>query len=397
MKYIVLIIDGASDHPVRKAGNMTPLEYAKTPNLDLLASKGEVGLTMNVPNDMEPSSAIACMSLIGYDPKIYYAGRAPIEAEAMGIELKHSDVAFRCNFVHIENDIMKSYCAGQISSSEAMELIAALNNAAIDPRIKFYPGVSYRHIAVIQNGLQLLSAVCTPPHDISDQSIIKYRPYGDGSGYLNNIMSKSEDILASHPVNKWRREKALAPASSIWLFWGGGVSKPIPSFLDKYGKSAALSSGVDLLRGIAKQTGMTVLHIDGVSGGLDNDYAAQIRGSVDALKSHDMVFIHVESPDESGHMGLFNEKVNAIEKIDSLMVSEIFKYSEKNEAFRVLVLPDHPTPVELKTHTAEPVPYLMFGNGISSTGISSYSEKMAKNSSIYINEGHLLMSRFMIH
>ncbi|MBL8027979.1 MAG: cofactor-independent phosphoglycerate mutase, partial [Fibrobacteres bacterium] len=235
MKYVILIADGASGHPVPEAGGKTSLEYAKTPNLDFLVSHGEIGRTMNVPAGMEPSSAIACMSLIGFDPKIYYSGRAPIEAVSMGIDLKPGEAAFRCNLVTIEDGAMKSYCTGQISSEESHELIAALNDAKLDPRVRFFPGVSYRHIAVIQNGLELLNAVETPPHDISDKKIAQYRPHGEGGAFLDNLMVKSEAVLKNHPVNLKRIARGELPATTVWLFWGGGSSREMPSFKQQYG------------------------------------------------------------------------------------------------------------------------------------------------------------------
>lgn len=392
MKYIFLIIDGAAGHPLPEYGGKTSLEYASTPNIDFLAKEGEVGLTMNVPENMEPSSAIACMSLIGYDPKVYYSGRGPIEAVSMGIKLNPGDVAFRCNFVTVNNGLMQSYCAGQITDPEAASLINSLNEANFDPSIKFYPGVSYRHIMVVKNGLHLLKASCTPPHDISDKPILSYRPTGSGSDFLNKIMVLSEELLANHPVNKNRVANSLLPATSVWLFWGGGSSTEMPPFLEKYGLRSSLTSGVDLLRGLGYLTNMNILKINGVSGGLDNDYSAQIDGALASLTASDSVFIHVESPDESGHLGLFNEKVKAIESIDKLMVSKIIQYAKSNDV-RVLILPDHPTPVALKTHTSEPVPYLLWGKGVSSNNVLNYTEQSAKNSSIFYNKGHNLMSR----
>jgi 2,3-bisphosphoglycerate-independent phosphoglycerate mutase len=392
MKYIVLIIDGASGHPLPELNGKTSLEFAATPNLDLLANSGEVGRTMNVPGGMEPSSAIACMSLMGYDPKLYYSGRGPIEAVSMGIDLQPSDAAFRCNLVTLENGIMKSYCSGQITDAESHAIIASLNDAKLDPRVKFYPGVSYRHIAVIKNGLDLLDSHSFPPHDISDKPIATYRPQGSGGEFLDSLMKKSEDVLRNHPVNLKRIYDGSLPATSIWLFWGGGTSTPMPSFKEKYGSSAAITSGVDLLRGLGSQTKMTILKIHGVSGGLDNDYESQIIGALNSLSTHDTVFIHVESPDESGHLGLYKEKVKAIEAIDSIMVSRIMDYA-KNEELKLLVLPDHPTPVKLKTHTAEPVPYMLWGKGVKHNDFSAYSESTAAKSNLFFPNGFELMSR----
>jgi len=392
MKYVILIADGSSGHPVAEAGGKTSLEFAKTPNLDFLVSHGELGRTMNVPEGMEPSSAIACMSLTGFDPKIYYSGRAPIEAVSMGIDLKPGEAAFRCNLVTIADGVMKSYCTGQISSEESHELIAALNEAKLDPRVVFYPGVSYRHIAVIKNGLDLLNATETPPHDISDKPIASYRPHGEGAAFLDNLMIISEEVLKNHPVNLKRIARGELPATSIWLFWGGGSSKAMPSFKEQYGLTAGITSGVDLLRGLGALTKMEILKIPGVSGGLDNNYEAQIIGALDSLKKNDAVFIHVESPDESGHLGLFEEKVKAIEAIDSIMVSRVLKMAEKTD-LRLLVLPDHPTPVKLKTHTAEPVPYCLWGKGINHNGFNVYTENEALKSPLFYDKGHELMSR----
>jgi 2,3-bisphosphoglycerate-independent phosphoglycerate mutase len=310
----------------------------------------------------------------------------------MGIDLKPGEAAFRCNLVTIQEGTMKSYCSGQISNSESHELIAALNAAKLDQRVKFYPGVSYRHIAVIKNGLELLNVKTTPPHDISDREIVSYRPQGTNAPFLDNLMKKSEEILANHPVNKKRVARGDLPATSAWLFWGGGSSSPMPSFKEKYSLSAALTSGVDLLQGLGRLTGMEILKIPGVSGGLDTDYTAQIDGALQSLDNHDAVFIHVESPDESGHLGLYKEKIRAIESIDKLMVSKIISYA-KNREIRLLVLPDHPTPVKLKTHTAEPVPYLLWGKNVRHNGFNSLSEVNAKKAALFNKKGYELMSR----
>ncbi len=311
----------------------------------------------------------------------------------MGIELKDKEVAFRCNLVTLQNGLMKSYCSGHITDSEASELIKSLDERLGGDRIRFYPGVSYRHLVVIKDGEEMLKAECTPPHDISDKFVAEYRPKGPGGLFLNNIMSKSEEVLRNHPVNKRRIEQNKLPATSAWLFWGGKRTDNLPSFEAVYKKTAAMTSGVDLLRGIATMGGIDILHIKGVTGGLDTDYDAQIDAALQALDKYDVIIVHVESPDEAGHAGDLKEKVKALEMIDSRMVKRMMEY--KKYPLRMLILPDHPTPIGLKTHTPGPVPFILYGPGIEDNGASSFSEKEAESTGFFVNQGHSLMSKLL--
>jgi 2,3-bisphosphoglycerate-independent phosphoglycerate mutase len=393
MKYCVLIMDGAAGYALADKGHKTTLELANTPNLDRLAREGTLGMTLNVPEGMEPSSAIACMSLMGYDPKKYYSGRAPIEARSMDIALNDNDAVFRCNLVTLKDGVMKSYCSGHITDAESHEIIATLNEKIGNDRIKFYPGVSYRHLVVIKDGLELLKAECTPPHDISDKFVAEYRPKGAGALFLSNLMAKSEEILRVHPVNKRRVSENQLPATSVWLFWGGKRTANLPLFSEVYRKRAAMSSGVDLLRGISAMAGIDILNIPGVTGGLDTDYAAQIDGALAALEKYDVVIVHVESPDEAGHMGSYEEKIKAIEMIDSQMVGKMAACRAQD--LRLLILPDHPTPIPVKTHTPGPVPFILWGAGIENNSGEAYSEKEAASTGFFVNQGHSLMSKLL--
>jgi 2,3-bisphosphoglycerate-independent phosphoglycerate mutase len=389
MKYCVVIIDGAAGLPLAERGNKTCLELAKTPNLDAMARQGVLGLVRTVPAGMEPSSACACMSVLGYDPKVYYKGRAGIEAESMGINVGGGEVVFRCNLVAIQDGVMRDYSAGHISSGEARELIDALNESLGNDRIRFYPGVSYRHILKLGGSEESLSAVCTPPHDIPDEPVRGFLPHGEGSEILRELMKRSEAVLRDHPVNIKRVSRGELPATMIWLFWGSGKAPDMPPFKEVYGLSAALTSGVDLLRGLARMVGMGVLDIAGVTDGLDNDYAAQGMGALEALERHDLVVIHVEAPDEAAHAGAVDDKIKAIQKVDKEIISRL-----KN-GFRILVLPDHPTPIKARTHSSEPVPFILWGEGFKSNGGKRFIETEAKSTGLFIGDGYKIMGRLV--
>jgi 2,3-bisphosphoglycerate-independent phosphoglycerate mutase len=393
MRYCVLIIDGAAGLPLPQRGGQTCLELADTPNLDALAGGGEVGLVRTVPPGMEPSSACACMSVLGYDPKVYYKGRSAIEARAMDIEIGKGEAVFRCNLVAIRDGKMWSYSAGYISSGEARKLIAALNKKLGDDDIRFYPGVSYRHILKLRGHEDALLASCTPPHDIPDKPIDKFMPRGKGSEILCELMGRSEAVLRYHPVNQRRRRRGEIPATTIWLFWGSGRLPEMPSFLQVYGLSAALTSGVDLLKGLGKMMEMEVLNIVGVTDGLDNDFAAQAKGALTALAENDLVVIHIEAPDEAAHAGSVNDKIEAISRIDKEVVSRLRSWDEDD--LRLLVLPDHPTPIKTRTHSPEPVPFLLWGEGFKPNGAKSFSEIEAKNTGLFIEEGYKIMDKLV--
>jgi len=281
-----------------------------------MAQESLVGLVRTVPPGMEPSSACACMSILGYDPRGYYHGRSAVEARGMGIPVNEGEVVFRCNLVAVRDGNMWSYSSGYISTAEAQELVAALNESLGDNKVHFYPGVSYRHICKIKGQEDTLSANCTPPHDIPSKPVAEFLPRGSGSDLLRDLMARSEVVLRSHPVNIERSARGDIPVGMIWLFWGSGKIPDMPAFKEIYTLDAALTSGVDILRGLAKMAGMELLNIPGVSDGLDNDYAAQVAGALESLKQHDLVVIHVEAPDEAGHAGSIDDKVEAIQRVD---------------------------------------------------------------------------------
>ncbi|MBE0415178.1 MAG: cofactor-independent phosphoglycerate mutase [Dehalococcoidia bacterium] len=391
MKYCVLIIDGASGWPLTKLVGRTCLELTHTPNLDRMAREGVLGLVRTVPPGMEPSSACACMSVLGYDPKLYYRGRSAIEARSMGIPIEEGDVIFRCNLVAIHNGKMWSYSSGHIESSEAHALIAALNEGLGNDRICFYPGVGYRHICKIKGEEDTLLATCTPPHDIPGKPIAGFLPHGPGSDLLRDLMAGSKEVLRDHPVNIERKSHGEIPATMLWLFWGSAQIRDLPSFKEVYGLDAAMTSGVDLLRGLAKMAGLYTLDIPGVTDGLDNDYARQAAGALEALEEHDLVVIHIEAPDEAAHAGSIVGKMGAIERVDREVVSQLLSW--ERDTLRILAMPDHATPIEIQTHSPDPVPFLLWGPGFVGMGARKFMEAEAKGTGIFIEEGHTIMGR----
>lgn len=392
MKYCVLILDGASGLPLPERGNRTCLELAHTPNLDAMAQAGVVGLARTIPPAMEPSSACACMSVLGYDPKVYYRGRAAIEARSMGIPIGAGEVVFRCNLVAVSEGRMWDYSAGHISTEEARQLVASLNESLGNNRVHFYPGVSYRHICKLKGLEETLVATCTPPHDIPGQPISQFLPKGPGSEFLRDLMSRSEAVLQNHPVNIRRQARGEVPATMIWLFWGSGQIPDMPPFAQVYGLKAAMTSGVDLLRGLARMMGMAVLDIPGVTDGLDNDYTAQATGAVAAFGQHEAVVTHIEAPDEAAHAGSIDEKIEAIQKIDREVVSRLRAW--QGDTLRVLVMPDHPTPIPTQTHSPEPVPFLLWGPGFTANGARRFTEPEGHKTGLLIDPGYNIMIRF---
>jgi 2,3-bisphosphoglycerate-independent phosphoglycerate mutase len=393
MKYCVIIIDGAAGWPLPERGRKTCLELAHIPNLDTMAREGVVGLVRTVPPGMEPSSACACMSVIGYDPRVYYRGRSGIEAKSMGIPVAEDEVVFRCNLVAVRDGKMWSYSSGHLDTEEARILIEALNEKLGSDQIRFYPGVRYRHICKIKGQGETLEAECTPPHDIPDRPIAGFLPKGPGSQLLRELMEKSKTVLEGHPVNLERKARGEIPATMIWLFWGSGKIPQMPTFRQEYGLSAAMTSGVDLLRGLAQMAEMEILDISGVTDGPDNDYAAQIAGALEALDKLDLVVVHIETPDEAAHAGLIDDKVKALELIDEQVVGRL--RSRNPGGLRILALPDHPTPIKLRTHTEEPVPFVLWGPGFKSSGAKNFSEKGAKDTGILIADGCNIMRKLV--
>lgn len=388
MKYCVLIMDGAAGLPLPERGGKTCLELAHTPNLDAMAQEGMVGLARTVPPGMEPSSACACMSVLGYSPKAYYPGRAAIEAKSMGIPVDEGDAIFRCNLVTIRDGKMWSYSAGYISTDEAKALMADLNKSLGSDEVHFYPGVSYRHLCLLRGHEDTLRATCIPPHDIADKPVVDFIPSGPGSELLRDLMVRSEAVLREHPVNVARRARGDIPATLIWLFWGSSRLPDMPAFKQVYGLDAVMISGVDLLRGLARIFEMQVLDIAGVTDDQDNDYAAQADGALKALEDNDLVVIHIEAPDEAAHSGLTEEKIEAIQRIDGEVVRRLRSWKGD---LRLLVMPDHPTPIQTQTHTAEPVPILLWGSGFTPNRAGKFTEAEAKKTGLFIAEGYKIM------
>lgn len=393
MKYCILIMDGASGLPLPERGGQTCLELARTPNLDAMAPQGVLGLVRTVPPGMEASSACACLSILGYDPAIYYRGRAAIEARSLGIPIGDGEVVFRCNLVAVQDGRMRDYSAGHISTDEAQALIAALNDSLGDDRVRFYPGVSYRHICKLKGREDTLQARCTPPHDIPGKPVADFLPAGPGSELLRDLMLRSQTVLRDHPVNERRRSRGDTPATMLWLFWGSPRAPEMPAFKEAYGLSAALTSGVDLLRGLAQMLGMAVLDIPGVSDGQDNDYAAQAAGAIAALETHDLAVIHMEAPDEAAHGGFIDEKVEAIQRIDAEVLGRLRPW--RRDSLRLLVMPDHPTPVTVRTHTGAPVPFMLWGPGSAGNGADRFSEAEAASTGLFIEEGYKIMEKLL--
>lgn len=393
MKYCVLILDGASGWPLANQGGKTCLELAFTPNMDAMARAGTVGLVRTVPPGMEPSSACACMSIFGYDARTYYRGRSAIEAHGMGVPINEGEVVFRCNLVSTDDGRMLSYSCGQISTGEGRALIHALNEQLGNDDVQFYPGVGYRHLCKIRGRPDILLATCTPPHDIPGRSIAEFLPKGPGSDLLRKLMARSEAVLCNHPVNKERRKRGDMPATTIWLFWGSGRIPDMPSFESAYGRRAAVTAAVDVVRGLARMIGVEVLDIPGVTGDLNNDYASQAKGALEALVTYDMVIIHVEATDEAAHAGLARDKIEAIEKVDKDIVSRLLSWKEN--PLRVLMLPDHSTPIQVQTHVAEPVPFVLWGPGFEASGAKRFTEAEAKGSGVFIEAGYDVMRKLV--
>jgi 2,3-bisphosphoglycerate-independent phosphoglycerate mutase len=373
MKLVVLLGDGMADLPLAALAGRTPLQAAKKPNMDLLAKQGRSGLARTVPEGFSPGSDVANLSVLGYDPARHYTGRAPLEAAAMNVHLAPDDIAFRCNFVTIERGIMKDYSAGHISSQESRELIESL--APLMPGGRIYPGVSYRNLLVLQAGAK---AECTPPHDISDRPVADYLPRGQDSELLLALMEASRPVLEKHPVNQRRIAAGKRPANAIWL-WGQGPAPNMPSFARKYGLSGAMISAVDLLKGIGRYAGLEVIDVPGATGNIDTNYQGKVEAALQALKSRDFVYLHIEAPDEAGHEGEIDLKVKAIELFDEMVVGPMLEgLEESGEECRVLLMPDHATPIAIKTHSSDPLPFTIAGSGIEPDGVERFDEAAAK-------------------
>jgi len=391
MKYALVIIDGAADRPIRELNDKTPLQVARKPNLDRLASIGTVGLVRTVPEGMYPGSDIANMSILGYDPARYYTGRAPLEAASMEIPMNFEDVAFRCNLIATDGERLLDYSGGHISTEEARILIGTIQEKLGTGRLQFYPGVSYRHLMLWREGKDNLRAF--PPHDIQGQPLEPNLPEGDGEKMLRRLMWDSLEILDNHEINKRRRDEGKLPANMIWL-WGQGRAPRLPGFLSRYGLTGSMISAVDLLKGIARLIGLQVIEVPGATGYRDTNYLGKARYALESLQNRDFVCIHIEAADESGHEGNIDGKIASLEDIDSKVIGPLMEGLVEFNEYRILALPDHPTPIEVRTHVPDPVPFVLAGTGIPEKGSRhGYDEICAEEWPLFIEEGHRLIER----
>ena len=395
MKYVILVPDGMADYPIEQLGNKTPLEVAKTPNMDWIVQNGILGRVDTIPKGMTPASDVANMSLLGYDPAKYYSGRGPLEAVNLGVDLDDDDIAFRCNLVTTSQDSMIDYSAGHISSKESKILLEYLDKELGSSDCRFYPGVSYRHLMVIKDGGRILDKVkCIAPHDILNKNFLKNYPRGKNSELIIDLMEKSKELLLAHEINKVRVDLKENPASMIWL-WGQGKKPSMPSFKEKYNKTGAVISAVDLIKGLGRIIGLEVINVPGATGYYDSDIAAKARYALRALKNRDFVFVHVEATDEAGHNGDLRMKIASIERFDELVVGTFVDYFKKSKIkYRVLVIPDHATPISVRTHTSDTVCFAMAGQAIEHNGFDVFSEQKAIESKIYFPSGNSLIEYF---
>ena len=400
MKYIVILGDGMADEPIAALGNRTPLEAAATPMMDALAPVSEIGLAKTIPQGMKPGSDTANLAVLGYDPKVYYSGRSPLEALSIGVPMKDTDIAVRCNIVTVSDDNlpyeekrMIDHSSSEISTEDAAILLEAVRKEFQNETYQFYTGTSYRHCLIINNGSVMELA---QPHDILERVIGEYLP---ADQMLYDMMKRSYDILNNHPLNVERAKRGLNKANSLW-FWGAGTKPLITSFEEKTGKRGAMISAVDLLKGIAVGAEMKVVLVDGADGTLHTNYEGKANAAVDVLlkEGYDFVYVHVEAPDEMGHQGSIDRKVKAIEYLDEKVIRPVKKAMDASEEdYRMLILPDHPTPIACRTHTSNPIPYLLYDS--TDTGIKTenaqYNEKQAEESGIVVSEGYRLIEKLL--
>ncbi|PWR70054.1 cofactor-independent phosphoglycerate mutase [Methanospirillum stamsii] len=377
-KYCIILGDGMADEPIAELSGKTPLEAAHTPNMDYIAREGAMGLLKTVPDGFTPGSDVANLSVLGYDPTTCYTGRGALEAASMGISLGPEEIAYRCNLVTVRNEILEDFNAGHITSEEGAALLKSLNEKLSG--MVFHPGISYRNLLTIDGGKGCTS---TPPHDITGEPVASYLPDGPDAGILLKAMKISEEVFAHHPVNLARLDQGKNPATTIWP-WSGGMRPAIKPFIELTGLSGGIISAVDLLNGIGIYAGMEIVRVPGATGFIDTDYQAKARYAIEALKHLDFLFVHVEAPDEAGHMGDLKEKILAIERVDEMIGTIIKGFSG-----RITVLPDHPTPIRLKTHTAEPVPFAILGKDKDTT--SRFSEQEGKTGMYGLLQGPSLI------
>lgn len=398
MKYVVVLGDGMADEPIAELSDQTPLEYAQTPTMDLLAKKSEIGLLHTIPDGMKPGSDTANLSVLGYDPKIYYSGRSPLEALSIGVPMKDTDIALRCNVVTLsdEEDVFEEktiidHSSSEISTEDCAVLLNEVKKVLQNETFQFYVGTSYRHCMIWNEGkVEELSQ----PHDILGRVIGPYLPTNE---VFLNMMKKSYEILKDHPINLERKKQGLNPANCFW-FWGAGTKPMLAPFSEKYGKRGAMISAVDLLKGIAVGAGMGVIRVEGANGGLNTNYEGKADAAVQALlqDGYDFVYIHVEAPDEMGHQGSIERKVKSIEYLDARVIKPVMEAMDASgEDYRMLILPDHPTPICIRTHSADPVPYMLYDSRKQKIEHWNYNEREAKASGKYIADGHSMMSIFL--
>ncbi len=395
MKYVVVLGDGMADEPIAELGNKTPLEYANTPQMDKLSKMSEVGLVHTIPEGMSPGSDTANLSVLGYDPKKYYTGRSPLEALSIGVDMKSTDIALRCNIVTVSVDDLPyeektiiDHSSSEISTEDAAILLEAVKNVLENDTYKFHVGTSYRHLTIWDKG-QVVPL--TPPHDVLGQQIGQYLPKDEK---LKEMMKKSYDILVNHPINVERMKNGLNPANSIW-FWGAGTRPALDSFEEKNNKKGVMISAVDLLKGIGVGAKMKNIIVEGADGTLHTNYEGKANAAVKALTEdgYDFAYIHVEAPDEMGHQGSKERKIQAIQFLDQLVIKVVYdKLSEAGVDFRMLVMPDHPTPIACRTHTSNPVPYMLYDSTDIKNETWNYTEKDAKESGNYIAKGHTVIN-----
>ena len=396
-KYVVVLGDGMADEPISALDGKTPLEYADTPALDALSKVSEIGMVHTIPEGMKPGSDTANLSVLGYDPKIYYSGRSPLEALSIGVPMKDTDVALRCNIVTIsdgdepfEEKTIIDHSSGEISTEDCAVLLEAVKAELQDETYQFYVGTSYRHCLIWNYG-SVISL--TQPHDVLGQVIGQYLPSDEK---LLSMMKKSYEILVNHPINIERKKQGLNPANCCW-FWGAGTKPALSSFEEKNGLKGMMVSAVDLLKGIAVGAGMGVAQVEGANGGLHTNYEGKVQAALDALRDgYDFAYIHVEAPDEMGHQGSVERKVQAIEFLDQRVIGPLTRaLDEAGMEYRLLVMPDHPTPIRVRTHTADSVPYLLYDSQASRKESWNYNEREAKLSGNYISKGHAMMDKLL--
>lgn len=396
MKHIILVPDGVADEPLSVLGGKTPLEAAKTPYMDQMAKEGLSGLVKIIPQHMAPGSDVGNISVLGYDATKGFSGRAPLEAANLGVLLKDDEIAFRCNLVTIENDEMIDYSAGHISVEEAADIMCDIDKALSDECIKFHTGKSYRQLAVMKTKelMPFLKMKCTPPHDIMGKNISLFLPQGEKRDFLLSYVQKAKEILRQHPVNQKRIALKKRPATDLW-FWGQGDKPKLEPFVHRYGLTGSIISAVDLVNGIGRAVGLNVITVEGANGYYDTNYQGKAQSGLASLKEHDFIYIHVEATDEAGHNGDMQAKVSCIEKFDEYIVKQALSYAHQHPDTRILVCPDHATPVSKRTHTSTPVPFVMCGKNIEHNGLDHYNEVSASLKGVLFQSGVEMIERFM--